>query len=272
MSDPIGQTGKTVELVGKILEVVGENEDTKHAAQSLARSARTIATTLEVCLLPFAAITFGYAKAKSYFENEFASDLNKKLESLPPDSIIEPKALLAAPIVQGLGLSIEEPSLKEMYLNLLASTMDSRDPEKAHPSFASIIGQLTPDEAAFIKGILQVSKMSAVVNLGKKLAGRPGQSSVVRHLISVAKNQEVYWGRDIAFMLDNIQRLGLVEIGYDAHLTYEKAYDWVEQHSVYIAASQDLAAGEELVIQKGFMRLTHFGEGFLKAVVEEPTL
>lgn len=269
MSDPLDQAGKSVELVAKLLEVAGENADTKEAARSLARSAKTIATTLEVCLLPFAAITYGYSKAKSYFESEFTSDLSKKLETIPPEAVVEPKAAIAAPIVQGLGLSVEEPNLKEMYLNLLACTMDGRDVQKAHPGYASILGQITPDEAAFIKGVLVVSKIFPIVSLNKKAPERVGQSSVVRHLISVARNQEAYWGRDIAFMLDNLQRLGVVEIGYDAHLTYEKAYDWVEQHSVYISASNELSDGEELTIQKGFMRLTHFGEGFIQAVVSE---
>jgi hypothetical protein len=268
VSESMDKAGKAVELVSKLIEAAGDNEDTKQAAKSLARSAKTVATTIEVCLLPFAAITFGYSKAREYFEKEFAENLSEKLNKIPLESIVEPQASVAAPIVQGLGFSAQEASLKEMYLNLLANSMDGREPNKAHPSFASIVGQLTPDEASFITGILRTGEVRSIVNLTRKARKEAGHIPVVRHLINVAKNNEVYWGQDVAFKLDNLQRLGLVEIDYKEYLSHEKSYDWVEGHKVYLSAQQDLGDAEVLQIQKGVMRLTHFGEGFLKAVIE----
>jgi hypothetical protein len=46
----------------------------------------------------------------------------------------------------------DEPELKDLYASLLATSMDS-DSSEVHPSFVSIIQQLTSDEAKVLKWI-----------------------------------------------------------------------------------------------------------------------
>jgi abortive infection alpha-like protein len=44
----------------------------------------------------------------------------------------------------------EEPDLREMYVKLLATSMDGATSDDAHPSFVTLIQQLTPDEARIL--------------------------------------------------------------------------------------------------------------------------
>jgi hypothetical protein len=55
----------------------------------------------------------------------------------------------------GLSYTFEEPSLKDLYLNLLATASDDRRADQAHPAFAEIIKQLTPDETKLLNSTLR---------------------------------------------------------------------------------------------------------------------
>jgi Abortive infection alpha len=52
----------------------------------------------------------------------------------------------------------EEPDLREMYAKLLATSMDSATSDEAHPSFVTIIQQLTPDEARILRHIASLKE------------------------------------------------------------------------------------------------------------------
>ena len=65
------------------------------------------------------AVNFAFDRARQYFSERFAQDLGEKASAIPVDQIVEPKASIAGPALQGLAFSYDEPDLKEMYLNLL---------------------------------------------------------------------------------------------------------------------------------------------------------
>ena len=46
-------------------------------------------------------------------------------------------------------------NLRELYANLLATSIDSITAHEAHPAFVEIIRQLTPDEARIVKYIFE---------------------------------------------------------------------------------------------------------------------
>ena len=68
--------------------------------------------------------------------------------------LVAPKASLAAPAMQQLGFSLDEPALKEMYLNLLATASDNRSNSAAHPSFVEVIKQLSAEETQILNTIV----------------------------------------------------------------------------------------------------------------------
>ena len=73
-----------------------------------------------------------------------------------------PPPYIAVPAVEALRYTAEEPALCEMYLHLLATAMDSRTVPLAHPAFAEIIRQLTPDEARIINLFAQFNSLPVV--------------------------------------------------------------------------------------------------------------
>lgn len=79
-----------------------------------------------------------------------------KLSDVPADRLLSPPATIAGPamlqaVLLGEGDDVEE--LRELFANLLATSMDRNTTARVHPSFVSILSQLTPDEAWLLKSI-----------------------------------------------------------------------------------------------------------------------
>lgn len=73
------------------------------------------------------------------------------VEEIPEEYRQLPSPREGNDILEGFLLTDDsEGELREMYARLLASAMDNRQ-EKVHPSFAKIIGELTPAEAVLFK-------------------------------------------------------------------------------------------------------------------------
>ena len=81
----------------------------------------------------------------------FEDDLKEKTKHIPPENLQVPPTMIAGPTLEALRYTYDEAELREMYENLLASAMDNRISEEAHPSFVDTIKQLSPLDAIVIK-------------------------------------------------------------------------------------------------------------------------
>ena len=76
--------------------------------------------------------------------------LERVRNKVPEERQIEAHPQIAGPILQNLRFMVDGDILTEMYLNLLARTIDRDRVGEAHPAFVKIIEQLSPDEALII--------------------------------------------------------------------------------------------------------------------------
>jgi len=63
------------------------------------------------------------------------------------EKIVTPDPSIAGSIIEALKLTVEKESLRELYSNLLAKSMNIDTAQNAHPAFVEILKQLTSDEA-----------------------------------------------------------------------------------------------------------------------------
>jgi hypothetical protein len=99
---------------------------------------------------------------RDYFDTEFRDDMADRLADVPEQELVTPRSSVAGPTILGLGFSLDEPQLKAMYLNLLATASDKRVQDSAHPSFAEVIKQLSAAEAEALAAVLQIGVLPIV--------------------------------------------------------------------------------------------------------------
>ena len=236
MDEPIKTARDGVALIGEILKAAGENPNVKEAGSNLGQTALTITKTINNVMLPLAAVNFAFDKARKYFAERFQDDMAKKAASIPLAEIVEPKASIAGPALQGLAFTHEEPNLKDMYLSLLATAMDGRVAPEAHPAFVEIIKQLNAEEASLLGGLLNINGSVAIVEVRITQIGQEGWRVLSTHLMNLCNLNDGTPSETprIAAMVDNWLRLGLVEVDYGKQLTGAAVYDWVENRPEYI--------------------------------------
>lgn len=266
--DPINVAKHGVSVVAEVIKAAGESPQVREAANHLGQTAVTLTKAINNVLVPLAAINFAFDKAKEYFSGKFQQDIAEKAEVIPPEHIIEPKASIAGPTLQGLAFAHEEPNLKEMYLNLLATSMDGRAASVAHPAFVEIIKQLDSEDARLVRGALQSPMAIPIVQIHIKVKDK-GYNVLVNHLLDLTDTTTGAPVEDpqLPAMIDNWIRLGLVEVWYDKWLNNPARYSWVEQRPEFIRLSQANQPDDvKIEYQKGLMYRTELGKRFAKAI------
>lgn len=258
---------KTVEVIDKLLKIAKDNPETNEAARNLGKAALTISQTINTALLPLVAVNYAVDSARKYFTERFAIDFEAKAVAIPAEHIVQPKASVAGPAMQGLTFTHEEPMLKDMYLNLLARAIDGRASKEAHPAFVEIIRQVDSEEAKLLKVILIPQALPVAEIRLQTEKGWTLLSSCLMDWRDDELTDEAVEIPEIAMMVNNWVRLGLVQLNYDQWLSADDAYDWVVHRPEYLRIKESQGENAENVnFQKGFLRATSFGLKFAKAV------
>lgn len=255
-----------VSIVTDIVNVVKDCPETKEAAKNLGKTAVTISKTVNNVLLPLAAMNFACDKAKNYFQKTFQKDLLDKTSSIPQEDLVTPKAYIAGPTLQGIAYTHEEKDLKNMFLNLLSTSMNKKYADNAHPAFVEIIKQMTPLEANLVKTILKDHIPQPAVEI-RRLNKNSTFTTLMSHLIPFSDSNNIDFApSNLSAMANNWIRLGLIEINYSIELN-ESAYSWIPKRTEIINFKQKHEAdGSKVEISRGTVFKTAFGLQFAKAV------
>ena len=137
-----------------IVEAVPIYQDAvQPAAKEVATALQTLAKTIHVVLSPLKGLVWGYERIMAHLETALA----EKFKHIPKDRIITPNPTVAVPLLQSLLYTAQEPDLRELFTNLLATSMDKETIKNAHPSFVELIKQLTPDEARLLRYLARMT-------------------------------------------------------------------------------------------------------------------
>ena len=259
----------TVALSGELIKAAGDSPEAKEAARNLGKTALTVTKTINNALLPLAAVNFAFDKARIYFDEKFQKDITEKAASIPFDNLIEPKASVAGPALQGLAFSHDESNLKEMYLSLLTTAMDKRIATEAHPAFVEIIKQITSEEAELISDIFKSHTSHPIVELRLSSTSDRGWHVIKTHVMNdrdLASNSPIENPR-LSAMVHNLIRLGLLNVDYSKFLTGENSYSWVEERPEMLRLrNKHDNETTKIIFERGTLAMTDLGVQFAKAV------
>ena len=174
------------------------------------------------------------------------------------------------PLLQQLSYNIDNEYLKETYKRLLKSTMDTT--KYVHPSFVSIISQLTPDEIKLLS-ICSPNTLFTKPIIDASIVYGPMKTS-----IQTVKNfSDIGIGicdspLNICAYLENLERLKLIEIEIQELSFNQSKYEELKKHPFVVALCTVHTEGKtpsefryKIVYTYKSFHLTHFGVQFLEA-------
>jgi hypothetical protein len=191
-----------------------------------------------------------------------AEAVQQKALQIPEEKLTEPEQYVAIPAIQQLSYCYDSEELREMYANLLVSSMNTDTKYQVHTSFVDIIKQLTPDEAKLLK-ILPNGDNFPLIDVRMKLPAG-GYILKVHNFTNISEGVCDCPSNVFAY-LDNLERLKLIDIKNDTYLTDNNLYKPLEMHSeIQKIMAQALPEGHKYEITKGIFKLTAFGREFIK--------
>ena len=217
-------------------------------------------------------------------KNEYVSsgrlcqDLANKMAGVPADQVQPPKASIAGPAMEGLEYALDEPALKEMYLNLLAGAVNSAKASKVHPSFVETIRALSAQEVPVLELVLTYRSLPAIRLQNKSLIDASFQivQTCVLNLVDPPSGIPLAIN-DLPMWVDNWQRLGLVDLTFSEWLSSPEdadVYDWAKHCPEYNTLAWKIHEGglsgvREAAYDRGMIRATPLGLRFHE-IVSQP--
>lgn len=263
------KSGTTKEMIDAVTGLVGAvpvyQDLLQPAAQQLGKALGTVAKTVNVALTPLSLVIWGYEKIGVFIEEK----VTERLRNTPTHDIITPKPNVAGPAIEALRFTGHEPSLSDMYANLLASAMDRSTADFAHPAFVEIIKQLTPEEAKMLK-LFRDKNAFPLITLRADLEERQGGTDWVSNFSHLWKLCDSDRPDLYPPFIDNLCRLGLVEIPNGVYLTANDAYEPLESDPLITQVMDEIKAESGLYtprINRKMVRRTPLGELFIDACV-----
>ena len=196
---------------------------------------------------------------------EYKNSLENKIQAIPEDNLIQPKMHLVGPALEASKYYIESEALREMFANLVASSIDNRKNAYTHPSFIEIIKQISPDEAKILKKLQ--SKGIGILNVYAQVEGN-SKLTLARNFSDISYQSGCDFPDNITMYLDNLDRLSLIKLDTTRYLVNTNVYEDLQKYPLIQTALQYANELGKPEINQGYAEPTLYGVNFYKSCIE----
>ena len=145
---PDGAIKQLIDSATSLVKAVPIYEDAVQPfAKEAGKALGTVGEAVNVALSPISLVVWGYDQISEFLEKRVA----EKLEGISEDRISTPPTNVAGPAVEALKFAGQDETLRELFANLIANSLDLETTAEAHPSFVDIIRNMSPDEGLILE-------------------------------------------------------------------------------------------------------------------------
>lgn len=179
----------------------------------------------------------------NYYLEKSKRKLQKRLDEIPEENQRIAPSYMAVPLIQDLFSYADCDQLHDMFINLLASSMDTRKEKIIHPAFVNVIKNLSPNDAR----ALTCFPLNSTANFpaysirqqkggGRKLEeflpdfcrfeteGIDLLSDIVfyRTGVTISSREDL---TDLSMITNNLTRQGIIQVDSQSRYTEKVAYE-----------------------------------------------
>lgn len=252
--------------------------DSKHALTYPA--AKTLGLAADGLISIFC---YPFLKARIFTQErlkQYQKEVADKINEMPEENRDPSKLGLVVKAIEESRYQLNEDDIREMYVNLIAATLDNRKNENIGPRFATIIAQFSPSDAKFMSLFNHTKKtpdgyLDSLPIFNIKLCSNDNKHLwyYKRNLMFDEKGSIKAYGDSI----DIIKSFGIVDIIYGSHDEgYENEFSKVEKHvnsnsEYYQRLMKEKNENEDtnythIKIEKGSIKLTSLGRRLMDII------
>jgi hypothetical protein len=256
----------TVDAITGLVKAVPIYDDAlQPAAKEIGKSLTTISKTINLALAPIGALVWGYEKIQEFIVGR----VTEKLICLPKDKIVTPDPAIVCPSLEALRYTGNNVDLRELFSNLIATSMDADNMKLAHPSFVEVIKNLSSDEAKIMR-FLNISDRNALLDIKFRNADAKGEMDYLRNVSLIPQKAGIINVDLCSTYLDNLCRLGLIDIPSGRYLISEALYDEIKALDLVVGTQKGFeSANATTIYEKKYTMMTDYGKQFCKACISD---
>lgn len=195
--------------------------------------------------------------------------VNRRIEKIPEEQRKTPNPEIAVPLIQSLSYTAQNEPLREMYLNLLANSMNVAMDKSVHPSFVELIKQMNALDAKVFDRLASNSDYQKVINptIGIKGQGKQFPNATPEWFIGwKIDGYDIF---DTSASMLRLSKFGLVELMFD-RTAGKDGYDDLKNHPELLPILEKYRNANptlelELKAMKSILYVNEYGQQFKRA-------
>ena len=225
---------------------------------------KTLNTTFEFATIPALAMQFATEKVKANFAKRL-DEYKKKLDKIPEEErcIVEPE--IGEPIIRNL-MNTTNDQIADLFTTLLANASNVKTLDKAHPKFAQIVRNLTPDEARIIQYLKEKEFVCYIEFRGEK--SHEGYVVLYQYASMIELEVELDFPNNINAYISNLISFGILLDMIDSYKTDDSLYEEIE--NAYLKGLEQSfvpSKFSQISMNKSFLQISDFGKLFINACI-----
>lgn len=169
---------------------------------------------------------------------EFRNELINEVNIIEPENIQPPRTSIVGPALEASKYYMDEGEIRQMFARLIATSMDKTRSHKAHHAFVEIIKMLSPLDA---KNLYYLYTLKDETICTRKITiGSNGTYRIITHDVWLGNpenpSQELQ-----RVSIENLARLGLVNISYENWFDDSSKYQHHQAHADYLNLKKEVS-------------------------------
>ncbi len=189
---------------------------------------------------------------------KFKKSVEEKTKAIPLENRVEPNPQVVCQALEDAKYCLEDENIREMFANLVASAMNSSTLEEVHPSFSSIIKQMSPLESRiFVR--LEPRKTYPICEL-YSLKNNIWSGLFTNVLLADNEVINLIDLRIRSVAITSLNRLGLLYLSYDQKAESSLYSRYLQNNAFIYLTKHYEKLGETVDIKRGIVGLNPFGQ------------
>jgi hypothetical protein len=216
-----------------------------------------------------------YKENLNYYKQKCHAKIKNKIDKIPKESLTPPDIGILGETMENLKYNLDKDYIVELYSNIIARNVDSRTKDMVHPTFVSIIKDLSYNDVVLLEAIykyqnkdhMNIPIISLTIESNSEAMDKTFKSS--RYFIEIDDyNFDII---ELGIFLENLIKLNLISIDFLHWLKNESIYEQMRNNAntIYkhtfkpleIAYNCECNVG---IKEKGVFNLTNLGQNLLK--------
>lgn len=227
---------------------------------------KTLNTTFEFATIPALAMQFATEKVKANFAKRL-DEYKKKLDKIPEEErcIVEPE--IGEPIIRNL-MNTTNDQIADLFTTLLANASNVKTLDKAHPKFAQIVQNMTPDEALIIEYLKGRDFICYVDFRGEFTSPEKGYINLKRYVTMIDVEVKLSYPENINAYISNLASSGILLDMVGTYKVNDALYKEIEKyHKPQLEQQLNPNVYSKITTEKSYFQITDFGKLFINACI-----